>query len=357
MIDDTLEYSKRLLKYIHSEHSLQRAYHVKLITKVIKDKEFNEIEKILNEVLPVASHDTQSYIRLSLAEELQPIMKILKEHGDKGLEYIKKNIIIILKDLLHDSDNGVKEAASCAFCYCSSLFPTSVSGNLLLPIAIELVHDNDNDEFTNQVTAAPLLNKLSNYLGTDITNEFIIPAIICLSGNKHFQVRKATASSFNDICNITYPDVILFKLLPSFFKLCNDEVWSVRKTCCDALLSLCKVVPDDIKISLLCDAFIKFSKDVSKWVKSAYYRNLGDFISNLPGDKVPEKMIDDYCSFSKSNPLFTNDMLILCAKQFVGVLNSLGKAYWIKLKPVMIFLAKHQNDQIRKEVASNIHLV
>lgn len=138
----------------------------------------------------------------------------------------------------------------------------------------------------SQITAAPLLNKISNYVGPDYTIEFLVPGLICLSENSHFQVRKAAASSYNEICNITFPDIVLFKLLPSFIRLCKDEVWSVRKACCDSLIKLSKVIPVDLRLFYLCDVATEFSKDCSKWVKSSYYKNLGEFISNLPGDKV-----------------------------------------------------------------------
>lgn len=151
---------------------------------------------------------------------------------------------------------------------------------------MELTHDPEGEEMRSQITAAPLLNTISNYLGPNYTIEFLVPALICLSENSHFQVRKAAAYSYNEVCNITFPDIVLYKLLPSFRRLCKDEVWSVRKACCDSLINLCKVIPVDLRLYYLCDIAIEFSKDVSKWVKSSYYKNLGEFISNLPGNKV-----------------------------------------------------------------------
>jgi hypothetical protein len=51
----------------------------------------------------------------------------------------------------------------------------------------------------------------------------------------------------------------------------------------------------------LTDAVLTFLKDSNKWVKISAYKNLGPFISTLQGQKINEKLVENYLHMTDSS--------------------------------------------------------
>lgn len=63
--------------------------------------------------------------------------------------------------------------------------------------------------------------------------------------------------------------------------LCGDEIWGVRKACCESLVPISLACSPEFRREHLIALYDKFSSDVSRWVRSAALRHVGQFITTI----------------------------------------------------------------------------
>ena len=150
------------------------------------------------------------------------------------------------------------------------------------------------------MTAAELLNSLSESLGTDLCKQFVIPEVVSLAEDPVFRVRKATALNFENICKVGGEFELFERLMPAFVRLSKDDIYLVRRACADSIAEITKYVSDDIRVGVLSEIYLRLTQDPSKIVKQSALQQSGLFISSLPGKAVNESILGNYCSMAMS---------------------------------------------------------
>ena len=110
---------------------------------------------------------------------------------------------------------------------------------------------------------------------------FSISRFAALCTDPLFHVRKVCAANFGDFSGVVGSDSTEQILLPKFFYLCEDGVWGVRKACADVFMPVSCVCSPTIRQAELSPLFINLLKDQSRWVRMAAFQALGPFISTF----------------------------------------------------------------------------
>merc|ERR1712223_1435889 len=89
------------------------------------------------------------------------------------------------------------------------------------------------------------------------------------------------AANFGDFSNVVGSDPTEQTLLPKFFYLCEGGVWGVRKACADVFMPVSCVCSPTVRQTELSPLFINLLRDQSRWVRMAAFQALGPFISTF----------------------------------------------------------------------------
>ena len=107
-----------------------------------------------------------------------------------------------------------------------------------------------------------------------------------LSADPLFHVRKVCAANFGDFSGVVGSEATEQVLLPKFFYLCEDGVWGVRKACADVFMPVSCVCSPTVRQSELSPLFLNLLRDQSRWVRMAAFQALGPFISTFADPEV-----------------------------------------------------------------------
>merc|ERR1712223_500190 len=101
------------------------------------------------------------------------------------------------------------------------------------------------------------------------------------------------AANFGDFSNVVGSDSTEQILLPRFFYLCEDGVWGVRKACADVFMPVSCVCSPSVRQSELSPLFINLLRDQSRWVRMAAFQALGPFISTFADSTITALLHND----------------------------------------------------------------
>ena len=107
-----------------------------------------------------------------------------------------------------------------------------------------------------------------------------------LSADPLFHVRKVCAANFGDFSGVVGSEATEQVLLPKFFYLCEDGVWGVRKACADVFMPVSCVCSPTVRQTELSPLFLNLLRDQSRWVRMAAFQALGPFISTFADPEV-----------------------------------------------------------------------
>ena len=94
------------------------------------------------------------------------------------------------------------------------------------------------------------------------------------------------AANFGDFSGVVGSEATEQVLLPKFFYLCEDGVWGVRKACADVFMPVSCVCSPTVRQSELSPLFLNLLRDQSRWVRMAAFQALGPFISTFADPEV-----------------------------------------------------------------------
>lgn len=243
-------------------------------------------------------------------------------------------------------------------------------GPRVLTLALALCHDDENAHL--RLTAAALLNSLADVMGPDITIQFLMPELIALSEDPHYDVRKMAVLSIEAIGRVIGPAVTATRLLPMFIRWSCDDIWIIRKACASSIIHLSKALDPVIRVQSLVPIFERLSSDTSKFVRAAAYDNFGLFVATLPGDKIPPSFLNHYKRMGivtvdnnlKDLPKINaqselrdvacldSDLAAKAAYSFPAVLLALGRNRWNEVRPVFYSLVKDPQPSVRQPIAA-----
>eukprot|EP01083_Nonionella_stella_P202998 741055_1 len=349
--------------YVRSKIPLQRLVYTKQLAHIARHA---RLESALNFLLPLLSMvatDSEVVIRQSLAEGLGQFCAFLVEEdtaaggvpNQRGPPYdaVLETVLPIIKDLLIDSSEDVRQASSTALVAIAGLLDNEDVGKHVLTMVLCMAHE-DNEQ--HRTTAVPLMNELAPILGTDICRLFLAQEIVALSEDPSFRVKKATAQNFGNICKIVGESYSMERLLPAFSNLSKDIIWSVRKGCVESLVAVSQSISVEKRVEVLLPIFESFAKDVSRWVRNGAYEALGPFVHTIPQEHLTPEFIKYYTDIPDlSSSIVDSDVTYYCAYNFSAVVLTLGPDRWTELFGAYSRLVADKKFKVRKTLAYSLH--
>jgi len=212
-----------------------------------------------------------------------------------------------------------------------------------------------------RIVAIEVLNKLAHVIGKEKTVSYSIPLLERLKTDSYYSVRAAIPLNLEQICEVI-GDLTGSKIFPIFQHLSKDEIWIVRKACVDAIVVLSQFLKKREQIELVYH-FRDFIEDNSRWVRSAAFSVVGQFIVTFQKENVIHLLIQYFQALAIGNPedfkgpFYDCETIVKCAFSFPAVLLTLGKEGWVQLKETFVTLAQDSNWQTRSSVACSLHVV
>lgn len=147
------------------------------------------------------------------------------------------------------------------------LMPNSVS--ITLP-----THPPPTDTHPKQ-----LMKLMAPIVGAAKTREHLIDRFLEMCTVEQHFVRKSCVEYFPVFCQVLGTELTEQLLLPVFLRLCEDSVWGVRKTAAGSLLKVALMCTLESRKLLLAPMVYKLLNDPSRWVGMIAFESLGQFIS------------------------------------------------------------------------------
>ncbi len=103
----------------------------------------------------------------------------------------------------------------------------------VLPIILENIRDDSDEE--KRILGLELVDKLSELIGRDNCQNFLMYEIISLQDDPIYRVRKETVMRMINISKVLGKEIFLKFLFPVYKKLAADQIWGVRRSAVEVL--------------------------------------------------------------------------------------------------------------------------
>ena len=196
-------------------------------------------------------------------------------------EYIRNYILRSIYKMITDNGPQVRKTSTIALL---SLIENKILSedqivNDVLPLVTDVLDVNNSDDLRTE--SVSLLVRLAAICGQKLTLHYFIFKFTALCRDQVFAVRKTCALNLPQIINIVGSDATENLLLPELKHLSNDSVWGVRKISAESITAFSEKVSYRTRRETLAPLYINFLQDNSRWVKIAAFQNLGKFIATF----------------------------------------------------------------------------
>lgn len=353
-VDDSLTALERWHRYITSPHELHRLFTVKLLEDAVSENEAAVIETdLLPLVEQVANEEDSPTIRRELAEQLGTSAVIL---WGKKPESLTHNMVIstylnLVASLIVDDHEDVRKEAEKTLISISKLLSVTDLGSHVLAIVLGLAHSQDDED--HRVSAIGLLASLAEMLGPALCATYAVTEIGTLAHDPAFRVRRGCAEALVAVAGVAKD--AQEGLMDIWVDVARDPIWSVRKGCADVMADFAGHCHEHTRGGKPLELCLEFLRDESNWVKKAAQTKLGEFISVLPPNEIPEELINQYRVMIEPTDYGQNEAELPCAFSLPAVAQSLGAERWGELNSVFTQLQCSNQWQVRKTLAYSIH--
>jgi len=362
-IDDSLPPIEKLRKYIESPLIMHRLYLVKELGETARAVGYDDTIKELLPLLHRLSEDAEQVIRQASIEQIPDLVAVLLKDPTKAddtcLQVLQTHLLPLVAKRARDPNPTTRTAAVNALAQLAELTHHWQSmKDQIFTIVTTLAADEVEEEHV--VEAAQLVFKCAHAFGHQMMIERCIPLIQTLSANPVFRVRKAIAAHLGSIAKQVGNEVAPSTLLPIFVTLAKDEIWGVRKACAESLVEMSEAVLPTHRENTLCSLFAGLADDPSRWVRTAAYQNLGRFIATFDHDAVSPRLLGYFTGMAnpkRNAKLADGDLLMFCAFNFPGVLQTIGAERWPEVAEVYALLVKDLQWKVRRSLAHSLHAV
>jgi hypothetical protein len=186
-----------------------------------------------------------------------------KIYDSEGYKVVTTILVGHLQTLVTDADVDVRRSASDSLAGLAFHIRRDDVGRVILPIPLRLSQQDPNnssnrksqhhqqqhaspeDGLTEElrITAANLLAELggageNDAIPRNLVSEMILPAVLALTRDPGFRVRRAAAQALPRVLGGTSVEGAATKILPAFEALSRDEVYRVRKSTGECLVDM-----------------------------------------------------------------------------------------------------------------------
>jgi len=339
--------------HLQSQIPLQRLVAVKQLAESCKRFGRKAALSIVPKLEAVAK-DSEMVIRQTTAENFGAFAEYLwhsDEQTDMAHKVIIDTILPHIQHMLTKDTMEVRQAAGRSLIQIAQLLNQDDVHEHVLKIPLLMAHDPQDD---HKITALPLIGKLAPIVGQAVCRNYLSRDLLALSQDNSFRVRKATVQYFGPICEQLGSDCTEEQLLPIFKKLCKDNIWSVRKGCVESLIDISRAISQEKRTELI-DVMRAFLGDSSRWVRNTAYEMLGRFISTLTSEQVKPEFLRFYTNIPQLKTTEADtESSNHCAFCFPGVLKTLGSDRWDELVDTYTILVR-KTFKTRKTLAYSLH--
>eukprot|EP00061_Rhincodon_typus_P018439 g47608.t1 len=240
------------------------------------------------------------------------------------------------------------------------------------PVLLDLTAPDSDDDY--KIEAVAIICKMASILTGEITERLLLVRFceLCSDG-KLFHVRKfnwhpaklsivlrkyklkVCATNFGDISNTVGQEATEKYLIPRFFQLCSDNVWGIRKACAECFMAVSCSVSPEVRRTKLSPLFINLISDPSRWVRQAAFQSLGPFISTFANPSSAGLYIKEDGTLS-IRQLDNSGADVRVVKKVFGLLAFVGQSIECRSWDVMLWLYKTL-DCLQKEEGSDSNVI
>lgn len=179
--------------------------------------------------------------------------------------------------LLRDGEAEVRTAAAMKLADAARVVGADATGRELVPILKELVHDAN--QHVRTAVAGSILS-LAPILGRTETLDALLPLVLILLKDEFPDVRLSVISHLDQLSSVVGIERLVSDLLPAIVELAEDRNWRVRLAIIEHMAALAKQLGRryfdlDRKLGLLCVAWLT---DAVYAVREAAITNLRELV-------------------------------------------------------------------------------
>eukprot|EP01125_Pyxidicula_operculata_P010092 TRINITY_DN3323_c0_g1_i1.p1 TRINITY_DN3323_c0_g1~~TRINITY_DN3323_c0_g1_i1.p1 ORF type:complete len:494 (-),score=82.36 TRINITY_DN3323_c0_g1_i1:450-1931(-) len=357
-IDETLPPLEKIRTYSSSEHISHKLYIVNDFPTLSLAVGFSDS---LLEILPAIEnlvYDLEVNVREAIAQSLPALYFALQKTGGSKFDVDKNHKFFApVIELLKDKQQTVREMVSTSVVEISMKMDPSLITDVLCPILDKLSTDTEEQ---HRVQATTIMNKISPRMGSSWILSFVLPYVSKFSQDVYFNVRVAFVSTLPTLFEVLGKEKSTEHLLPVYVTLSKDEIWSVRKACAQIIVLVTKSVTPEVSDELV-ECFEAYVNDSTRWVRTAAYSILGEFIATFEGkEEVPSSLVKHFCLLATDNPQMEfceAEHVLYCAFNFPAVLQTVGPSRWTELSSTYMQLCDDLQWKVRRTLAFSLHLV
>jgi serine/threonine-protein phosphatase 4 regulatory subunit 1 len=147
LFDDALDDLQRVKTYTASRIALQRLVHVKMLSNVAEEYDFDKLEELLFPVLDKLTNDEEFVIRQHLAEQIRGLAAVCATTTHpSGYRVLAEQLLYLLGKLAADNMAEVRIAAGETLVSVAKLIKPDDLGPRVLTIVLQLAHDDIHED-------------------------------------------------------------------------------------------------------------------------------------------------------------------------------------------------------------------
>lgn len=294
-----------LKKQAYSKNVSERQNAVRNLLKTMQSVEDdeNDVPEVFYLIEHVFALDEESIVRTELLEQVPMLtLHCCSQALQPYLCGYKRSVLlpIVLQFLNNDNVQIRKTSYSTVSVLLEQeLLTTDEIEHCLMPVLLRLSTVGYNTDDV-RVECVQLLCKLVSILGRDKTIRLLLSRFteLCIDSLSH--IRKTCAAHIGEICKVLGAEMTEKVLVPHLIALSQDAMWGVRKSCAECFPDVSNFCTMQTRRHQLAPIFIVLLADNSRWVQSAAFQGLGQFISTFAdSNRTGLEWIDGHLAYNE----------------------------------------------------------
>ncbi|GJP64740.1 hypothetical protein CLOP_g21693 [Closterium sp. NIES-67] len=236
----------RICMLVHSDVFVRRLYHICYMAEAARKLGFDRSAAAFVPLCRGLASDSEPEIRQTLAEQIPQLVRAYAPAGSRACGALME-LLGVANQLLMDEAEEVQvamEGGYVAMMAYGAEEDADVEA-LVLDALLRLASLRHSE--TARLCAATALVSLSRCAPVTSRSLFehrVVPHLLALAADPHFQVRKAVAQGLPHCCRAMGGNAACLdgSLLPLFASLCSDTSWAVRVACAEGIVAVAEAV-------------------------------------------------------------------------------------------------------------------
>ena len=407
-------------------NSLDQKFNIMFFDNIKSYTEMLGIEETKNILIPVLVKVAldKTDVKIHFLKILyQDYIDYLCSLGDEGINILRQNIVQIIQELYRDKNLTNETLKALLFKVfiklAKSIIPKEKDkkDNYMLDLVMSFGYEsNVSKEFylDHKKLCIKFISSLAEDFGQDWAENYLLPQIWFFGSDEEEEIKKEVLIALPSLCQELKYEIIGTKVFKLMKKLSSDKSTNIKQGAIAALAKIIKIYKEKSKVNqekkendennnniklqpgsvnnflLLIEKLIL---DKQKSVRDTIMEYIGEIISPLDKDELPQKLFDFYKN--TVNEFYYNKEMILSgnnntntntntknkndkkdekgkkeekekkekkenvnyyfAYNFPAILFCYGKDYWPKLNFIFTNLCKEKDIKVRRSIIASFH--